>query len=59
METKIPSKRSKRLAIRELLKPHVPSLLLGLLAVAGEGAANIGVMGAGGDEEIGLRNRRG
>ncbi len=41
MEAKIPSRRSKRLAIRELLKPHIPSLLLGLLAVAGEGAANL------------------
>src|SRR5438045_5690613 len=41
METKAPSRRSKRLAIRELLKPHIPSLLLGLFAVAGEGAANL------------------
>src|SRR5438445_2998882 len=41
MEAKIPSRRSKRLAIRELLKPHIPSLLVGLLAVAGEGAANL------------------
>src|SRR5438128_3785597 len=41
MEAKIPSRRSKRLAIRELLKPHTASLLLGLLAVAGEGAANL------------------
>src|SRR5438876_813503 len=41
MEAKIPSRRSTRLAIRELLKPHIPSLLLGLLAVAGEGAANL------------------
>src|SRR6266702_7155523 len=41
MEAKIPSRRSKRLAIRELLKPHAGSLLLGLLAVAGEGAANL------------------
>src|SRR5437870_5073972 len=41
MEEQIPSRRSKRLAIRGLLKPHIPSLLLGLLAVAGEGAANL------------------
>src|SRR5256885_10804480 len=41
METKVPSRPSKRLAIRELLKPHIPSLFLGLLAVAGEGAANL------------------
>src|SRR5438132_13592930 len=41
MEAKIPSRRSKRLAIRELLKPHIPSLAIGLLAVAGEGAANL------------------
>src|SRR6266480_2003659 len=39
--SRIPSWPSKRLAIRELLKPHLPSLLLGLLAVAGEGAANL------------------
>src|SRR6266576_849814 len=39
--SRIPSRPSKRLAIRELLKPHLSSLLLGLLAVAGEGAANL------------------
>jgi subfamily B ATP-binding cassette protein MsbA len=31
----------KRLSIRELLKPHVGALIIGLLAVAGEGAANL------------------
>src|SRR2546426_5801892 len=41
MEAKIPSRRSKRLAIRELLKPHIPSLLLGLLAVAGQAGADM------------------
>lgn len=41
METTIPSKERRRLAIRQLLKPHIPSLLVGLLAVAGEGAANL------------------
>jgi ATP-binding cassette, subfamily B, bacterial len=35
------SRLPKRLTIRELLKPHTASLLLGLLAVAGEGAANL------------------
>ena len=35
------SQLPKRLTIRELLKPHSASLLLGLLAVAGEGAANL------------------
>ena len=30
-----------RLTIRELLQPHVPALSLGLLAVIGEGAANL------------------
>jgi len=30
-----------RLTIRELLRPHVPALSLGLLAVIGEGAANL------------------
>jgi ATP-binding cassette subfamily B protein len=34
-------KSSKRLTVRELLKPHAASLLLGLFAVAGEGAANL------------------
>jgi ATP-binding cassette subfamily B protein len=33
--------RRNRLAIRELLKPHLPALLFGFLAVAGEGAANL------------------
>ena len=33
--------RRKRLTVRELLKPHTGALLLGLLAVAGEGAANL------------------
>ena len=33
--------RKKRLSIRELLKPHVVALSVGLLAVAGEGAANL------------------
>src|SRR5215510_11156674 len=33
--------RTKRLRIRGLLRPHVGALTLGLLAVAGEGAANL------------------
>ena len=33
--------RKKRLSIRELLKPHRGALIIGLLAVAGEGAANL------------------
>ena len=33
--------KPKRLTIRELLQPHVPALSLGLLAVIGEGAANL------------------
>ena len=33
--------RQKRLTIRELLKPHIAALIIGLLAVAGEGAANL------------------
>src|SRR5438093_4639178 len=41
MEPTASSKLPKRLTIRELLKPHAGSLLLGLLAVAGEGAANL------------------
>src|SRR2546427_5324025 len=41
MEPAAHSKLSKHLTIRELLKPHIPSLLLGLLAVAGESAANL------------------
>src|SRR5207247_8831375 len=41
MEPAAHSKLSKHLTIRELLKPHTASLLLGLLAVAGEGAANL------------------
>jgi len=32
---------AKHLTIRELLKPHTGALLLGFLAVAGEGAANL------------------
>src|SRR3989454_3116075 len=35
-----PEKR-KRLSIRELLKPHVAALAFGLIAVIGEGAANV------------------
>src|SRR5579862_7120914 len=35
------SKIDKRLSIRELLKPHVGQLFLGLLAVIGEGIANL------------------
>jgi ATP-binding cassette subfamily B protein len=35
------SKISKRLSIRELLKPHLGQLFLGLLAVIGEGIANL------------------
>jgi subfamily B ATP-binding cassette protein MsbA len=34
-------KASKRLSIRELLKPHLGQLSLGLLAVIGEGIANL------------------
>jgi ATP-binding cassette subfamily B protein len=33
--------RRPRLTIRELLKPHVPALALGVLAVVGEGLANL------------------
>ena len=33
--------RKKRLRIRDLLKPHIGALIIGLLAVAGEGAANL------------------
>lgn len=33
--------RKKRLSIRELLRPHLGALIIGLLAVAGEGAANL------------------
>jgi ATP-binding cassette, subfamily B, bacterial len=33
--------QQKRLKIHELLKPHLAALCLGLLAVAGEGAANL------------------
>jgi ATP-binding cassette, subfamily B, bacterial len=41
-EPKIPSPgRKKRLSIRELLRPHIGALIVGLLAVAGEGAANL------------------
>ena len=35
-----PGKRP-RLTVRELLKPHVPALAFGLLAVVGEGVANL------------------
>jgi ATP-binding cassette subfamily B protein len=35
------SMKSKRLSIRELLKPHFAKLTLGLLAVIGEGVANL------------------
>ncbi len=42
METQPTSKRiGRRLTIRELLEPHVGALLIGLLAVVGEGAANL------------------
>ncbi len=33
--------RGKKLSIRELLKPHLGTLIVGLLAVMGEGAANL------------------
>jgi len=33
--------RSRRLSVRELFRPHVVALFLGLLAVAGESAANL------------------
>jgi ATP-binding cassette subfamily B protein len=33
--------RKKRLSIQELLKPHLGALIIGLLAVAGEAAANL------------------
>ncbi len=36
-----PTRAKKRLTIRELLKPHTGALLVGLIAVAGEGAANL------------------
>lgn len=36
-----PARRQTRLSIRELLKPHAASLVIGLLAVAGEAAANL------------------
>ena len=35
------SRRHKRLSIRTLLKPHVGALVVGLIAVAGEAAANL------------------
>src|SRR5712691_406039 len=41
MERAISRKRRKRLTMRELLKPHAGALLLGLVAVVGEGAANL------------------
>jgi ATP-binding cassette, subfamily B, bacterial len=41
MQPTASSRLPKRLTIRELLKPHTASLLFGLLAVAGEGAANL------------------
>ena len=34
-------KASKKVSIRELLKPHLGSLSLGLLGVIGEGVANL------------------
>src|SRR6266481_2142147 len=37
----VSSRRRGRLNLRELLKPHIGSLLLGLLAVVGEGLANL------------------
>jgi ATP-binding cassette subfamily B protein len=40
-QPRVAAKRRNRLAIRELLKPHLPALLFGFLAVAGEGAANL------------------
>jgi subfamily B ATP-binding cassette protein MsbA len=42
VEPGIPAQgRKKKLSIRELLKPHVGALIIGLLAVMGEGAANL------------------
>jgi subfamily B ATP-binding cassette protein MsbA len=42
VEPGIPAQgRKKKLSIRELLKPHVGALIVGLLAVMGEGAANL------------------
>ena len=35
------TEKRKRLTIRELLKPHVAALAFGLIAVIGEGAANV------------------
>ena len=37
----VSSRRRGRLNLRELLKPHIGTLLLGLLAVVGEGLANL------------------
>ena len=33
--------KNRKLTIDELLKPHLKALLLGLIAVIGEGAANL------------------
>jgi ATP-binding cassette subfamily B protein len=37
----LPARKQGRLSLRELLKPHIGSLLLGFLAVVGEGLANL------------------
>ncbi len=37
----IPRRKTRRLSIRDLLKPHWAALIIGLLAVAGESAANL------------------
>lgn len=37
----LPSRKRGRLSLRELLKPHVGTLVLGFLAVIGEGLANL------------------
>jgi len=36
-----PARKRRRITVRELLKPHTGTLLLGLIAVVGEGAANL------------------
>ena len=37
----IPRRRTRRLSVRDLLKPHWASLVVGFVAVLGEGAANL------------------
>jgi subfamily B ATP-binding cassette protein MsbA len=37
----LPKKPSRRLSMRTLLRPHLPALIVGFIAVVGEGAANL------------------